>query len=187
MTPIASALFDANSIPQDLVTGVIVTLLGLLILFSFKPRLSIEPRGSREEPSFLIANKGLMQVIEIRAKLFNIDRSKTPAKREPLELVVSELFQLPGKMSREKHRPGDLGKKSEFWFGIKTESLDQIDLTGNNYLLFQVVGRHGFTNFTRLAKRRIYSEDLCEQKELTAEDRIDLKPDGQVRDPVDEA
>ena len=91
MTLTASGLFEVDTIPQDLVTGVIVTLIGLVILFSFKPRLTVELQGSRKDPIFLIRNVGFMQVIEIKAKLFKIDTSQTHT-RETLDLRVPELF-----------------------------------------------------------------------------------------------
>jgi hypothetical protein len=82
-------------------------------------RLKIELRGSRENPFFLVRNRGLMQVIEIRAKLLKIDTSQTHT-REILQLRVPE----------------------------------------RDYLLFQVIARHGFTNFTRLHIKRVYGPEL---------------------------
>lgn len=59
----ASGIFEADRIPQDMLTGIIVTLIGLVILFSFKPRLKIELRGSGDNPIFLVRNRGIVQVI----------------------------------------------------------------------------------------------------------------------------
>ncbi len=163
MTLTASGLFEADTIPQDLVTGVIVTLIGLVILFSIKPRLKVELQGSRKNPIFLVRNIGLMQVIEIKAKLFKINTSQTHT-REALSLRVDELFQLSGGLTPDKRRrealQGPYLKKNEFRFRMESGSLCKIDVTGHDYLLFQVVARHGFTNFTRLTIKRVYKSDL---------------------------
>jgi hypothetical protein len=44
MIYVASGFFEADTIPQDMVTGVVVTFIGLVILFSIKPRLKIKLR-----------------------------------------------------------------------------------------------------------------------------------------------
>lgn len=163
MTLTASRFFDADKIPQDLVTGVIVTLIGLVILFSIKPRLKVELQGSRKDPIFLVRNIGLMQVIEIKAKLFKINTSQTHT-REAINLRVNELFQLSGGLTPDKRRQGMAQgphlKKNEFRFRVESGSLWKINVTGCDYLLFQVVARHGFTNFTRLTIKRVYKSDL---------------------------
>jgi hypothetical protein len=167
MIYVASGFFEADTIPQDMVTGVVVTFIGLVMLFSIKPRLKIELRGSRENPFFLVRNRGLMQVIEIRAKLFKIDTSQTRT-REILQLRVSELFQLSGIWTPDTRRDGApegssngrLLKKNEFRFRVDMVSLSKLEVRGHDYLLFQVIARHGFTNFTRLHIKRVYGSDL---------------------------
>ena len=163
----ASGIFEADRIPQDMITGIIVTLIGLVILFSIKPRLKIELRGSRDNPIFLVRNQGLMQVIEIRAKLFRIDTSQTHT-REALMLRVPELFKLSGRLTPDRRREGApegapggaLLNKNEFRFRADSNSLSKIDVSGHDYLLFQVMARHGFTNFTRLSIKRVYNSDF---------------------------
>jgi hypothetical protein len=163
----ASGFFEVDTIPQDMVTGVVVTFIGLVILFSIKPRLKIELGGSRENPIFLVRNRGLMQVIEIRAKLFKIDTSQTHT-RETLQLRVPELFQLSGVWTPDTRRDGAperspndrLLKKNEFRFRVDKESLSKLEVSGRDYLLFQVIARHGFTNFTRLHIKRVYKPEL---------------------------
>ena len=167
MIHIASGLLEAERIPQDMVTGVVVTFIGLVILFSFKPRLKIELGGSRGNPFFLVRNRGLVKVIEIEARIFKIDTSQTHA-RETLQLRIPELFQLSGRWTPDTRRHGApegssrgaLLKKNEFRFRVDSESLSKLEVSGHDYLLFQVIARHGFTNFTRLHIRRVYKPEL---------------------------
>jgi hypothetical protein len=162
-----SRMFDADKIPQDVLTGIIVTLIGLVILFLIKPRLTIELQGSRKDPIFLVRNAGFMQVIEIRAKLLKIDTAQTHT-RQAVNLRVPELFQISGRMTRDRRRKGAphgsprdaLLDKNEFRFRVESQYVGNIEVHGQDYLLFQVVSRHGFTNFTRLAIKRIYESDL---------------------------
>jgi hypothetical protein len=100
-----SGFFDPINIPQDIITGIVATFVGLVILFCIKPRLTIElvrsfhTRSSGERSgrvTFVVTNKGAMQVIEVEARLFRVDVSVSPPTREPLDLRTSELFQLSG-------------------------------------------------------------------------------------------
>jgi len=108
-----------------------------------------------------------MQVIEIKAKLFKIDTSQTHT-REALDLRVDELFQLSGRLTPGKRRQdappgssqGPLLEKNVFRFRVKKELLPKVNVSGPDYLLFQVVARHGFTNFTRLTIKRVYKTNL---------------------------
>lgn len=64
MYSLTSAYFEAQKIPQDLVTGVLVTLIGLTVLFMVKPKLSIDqhvkpPSSSdRADYGFSVTNRG---------------------------------------------------------------------------------------------------------------------------------
>ena len=118
----ASPWIDADSIPQDLIEGVITTFIGLMILFSIKPRLRIDlnpeetaKAKSDERPKalsgggpvkqgpkrsenfrFRVTNTRLSKVIEVRARLLRIRR---PGARTPIGLVDEELFELRGHWS----------------------------------------------------------------------------------------
>jgi hypothetical protein len=167
--------YDVHTAPQDLIIGIIGTFIGLVILFSIKPRLEIElwmperegqhvtsdadkrgvlqqARGSlswsrwegshfrfsvkhlfsidllrsssrhkgseadlqsghEQSPQslpyplpqklgFRVTNKGLRQVVEVKARLFRIYTSGRP--RHKIELVVDELFSIRGKLSERR-------------------------------------------------------------------------------------
>ncbi len=55
---------------------------------------------------------------------------------------------------------GRLLKKNEFRFRVDKESLSKLEVRGRDYLLFQVIAGHGFTNFTRLHIKRVYGPEL---------------------------
>ena len=94
MQSIASAYFEFQRIPQDLITGVVVTLIGLCLLFTVKPRLSIDeqvkPPSSPDgtDYRFSVINRGLVTVIEVKAKLFTVDYSN--GSRTYIELEFDE-------------------------------------------------------------------------------------------------
>jgi hypothetical protein len=110
---------DIHSVPQDLIIGVVTTFIGLLILFSIKPRLEVEPKPclppnkgektttdvSRDERSptlgFTVTNKGLRKVLEVQVRLFRIDRTET-FDRHKISLDIEELFEIRGRLSRAK-------------------------------------------------------------------------------------
>jgi hypothetical protein len=206
MTLTASGLFNADQIPQDLVTGVVVTLIGLVLVFSIKPRLTIglDPT-TNDQLAFIVCNTGRMQVIEIRAKLFWIDTAGLRT-RHPIGLEISELFQLSGTWtsvdqlaatpaepvsgpsgqtasadspsgpSPGEKQPRSLAK-NEFRFKADKLGVADIELKNKDYLLLQVVARHGFSNFTRLAIRRFPREEAAVLLEQISAHRGALRPD----------
>ena len=163
MSVMASEWFGGPRIPQDLITGVIVTLIGLVILFAIKPRLQIDPRiwANEEERKkkagygFHVSNKGRVLVIEIKARLFKVDESTKPPTREEIALKMPELFQLRGKWAPKGNRPTSHLPPNEFRFLVK-DGQDEPQLAQFEFLLFQVNGKHGFTNFSRVAVQRWY-------------------------------
>jgi len=98
---------------------VVTTFIGLLILFSIKPRLEVELKsrlpkneaapatadGSRDQRSptlgFTVTNKGLRKGLEVQTRLFRIDRTET-FERYKICLDVDELFEIRGRLSRAK-------------------------------------------------------------------------------------
>ena len=125
MQSIASAYFEAQKIPQDLVTGIVVTLIGLIVLFSVKPKLSIDNNvilpsvSDKASHGFSVTNRGLLSVIEVKAKLFTVDTSKEPRTRTYIELEFDELFQLAGRLAERRHRSDDLKRDNKFRFRVK--------------------------------------------------------------------
>ena len=156
----ASAWFDAQRIPQDLVTGVVVTLIGLLILFAVKPRLRINSKVYQPTPSetdaawgFDVTNEGRFPVIEVKARLFKISEKTKPPTRDRIALRTEELFQLRGTWNAKSARSGTYGPPNGFRFVVEgTQALPA--LGPDEFLLFQVNAKHGFTNFSRVALRR---------------------------------
>lgn len=161
MSVVASAWFDGQHVPQDLVTGVLVTLIGLLILFAIKPRLTVALdiyRPAQGEPAkpaygFRVTNAGRAPVIEIKARLFRVDTNSRPPAREPVALKTDELFQLPGRWARNRRRPASYGSLDSFRFLIGDTHVAPA-LSRGEYLLFQVSSKHAFTNFSRVALQR---------------------------------
>ena len=230
----APVWIEVRTIPRDLVIGVIGTFVGLLILFWFKPRLSIRLEsgaasnstgdGSPSDFQFRVTNTGFLQVIEVKAKLFRIDVHTEPSTRYPINLKVDELFQIRGKLSPsrpypktgdeketwnqkrpllaarmrlaegyflnlipgmrssahevivqqkceiEKHKDmikKDKEKKCHFRFGPKGGADGEIEIgklasddAGNDFILFQVMAKHGFTGLTRMTLKRYSLADL---------------------------
>ncbi len=158
MQSIASAYFEAQRIPQDLVTGVVVTIIGLITLFMVKPKLSIDhhvkpPSSSdRADYGFSVTNYGLLTVIEVKAKLFTVDSSKGFSSRTYIELEFDEIFKLSGQITKITQKSYYLRPNNKFQFRVKEGQT--IDLGGSKYLVFQVSARHIFTNFTRLTIQR---------------------------------
>jgi hypothetical protein len=182
MFAIGSGFFEPINIPQDIITGIVATFIGLVILFSIKPRLVIElvqpsPTRSPSEgtcrATFVVTNKSAMQVIEVEARLFRVDVSVSPPTRAPVHLRTSELFQLSGWATPSQRRSVIQGPKGKFSF-VTRDPLDPAqfkewrNLVGpagktetlkSEYLLFQVRAKRGFTNFGRTAIRRWIVED----------------------------
>jgi hypothetical protein len=92
----ASSWIDANTIPQDLIEGIVTTFIGLLILFAIKPLLKIEPFQLKEGLGFRVSNCGLRRVVEVRVRLLRIGQGKP---RETINLVYDELFEIRGNLS----------------------------------------------------------------------------------------
>ncbi len=196
MLATASGFFEPAHIPQDVITGIVTTFIGLALLFCVKPSLDIRfpkaeksprrggirftrtrpavdirPSGptSSTEPvgtaAFVVTNRGVMQVVEVEARLFKVDVSVDPPTREPVKLRTPGLFQLSGRATPAKRRSVVHGAKGEFRF-ITKGPLDPVGFKrwprppGESavpgelrceYLLFQVRAKHGFTNFGRTA------------------------------------
>ena len=112
---------DVHAIPQDLIEGVVSTFIGLMILFSIKPRLKIEllpvQRKDQSETSdtgngepseksasdprsetfrFKVTNQRLRKVTEVKVRLWRVTRA---GSRQAIDLVVDELFELRGRLS----------------------------------------------------------------------------------------
>ncbi|MBV9093495.1 MAG: hypothetical protein JO132_06415 [Streptosporangiaceae bacterium] len=160
----ASEWFEGSHIPQDLITGVVVTLIGLLILFAIKPKLQIDPKiwePSEEEKKnkggygVHVINKSRVAVIEIEARLFKVNDKTSPPTREPICLKTPELFRLRSKWAPKSNRPTSHLPPNEFRFLIKDGPATPV-LTSYEFLLFQVNSKHGFTNFSRVAIQRWY-------------------------------
>ena len=158
MQGIAAAYFEPQRILQDLVTGVVVTLIGLIALFAVKPNLRIDkdvkaPSSSdRTDYGFSVTNYGLLTVIEVKAKLFTVDASTGRRSRTYIELEFDEIFRLSGRIDKIRGSSYHLPLDNEFLFRVKEG--ETIDLSGRKYLVFQVSARHKFTNFTRLKIQR---------------------------------
>jgi hypothetical protein len=157
MVPVASRFFDPGIIPQDLVAGVIATFIGLVILYSFKPHLVIEPvkpavPSEKGQLTFLVTNRGLIKVNEVRASLYEVREPRDIQSRYPIELVISELFELPGILSLRAARPTTHGQqpgaRNKARFRSKTGV--HIPFSVNSSILFQVSARHNFTGYTKL-------------------------------------
>jgi hypothetical protein len=123
-----SGFFEPINIPQDIITGIVATFIGLAILFYIKPRLDIQLlqpstiKSSTErsgKAAFVVKNKGAMQVVEVEAKLFKVDVSVFPSRRELVDLTTSELFQLSGWATPSQRRSVIQGPKGEFRFITK--------------------------------------------------------------------
>ena len=223
----ASSWIDTDSIPQDLIEGVVTTFIGLVILFSIKPRLRIDlhrpdtkpdgkPGPSREpqetsggdgsgpkedEPSeifgFRVTNKRLSRVIEVRARLLRIRRH---GQRKTIDLIADELFELRGqrsplqpsywslvrarlaRLSLDKSKreeagatvrelsdtcAGDRDDRAHFTFcPVRGKLEEEIELLGkDDYILFQVIAKNGFTGFSRLARERFDKDRLTAHRD----------------------
>jgi hypothetical protein len=157
MVPVASRFFDPGIIPQDLVAGVIATFIGLVILYSFKPHLVIEPvkpemPSEKGQLTFLVTNRGLIKVNEVRASLYEVREPGDIQTRYPIELVISELSELPGILSLRAARPTTDGQqpgaRNKARFRSKTGV--HIPFSVNSSILFQVSARHNFTGYIKL-------------------------------------
>jgi uncharacterized protein len=214
----ASSWVEARTIPRDLIIGIIGTFIGLVILFSIKPKLKIEldPDGG-----FRVTNKGLRQVIDVKARLFRVDGSGKRL-RHKIDLANDELFSIRGWLSRSnvylettgdqnqhfratwgwllrtrlKKRLGrnhasaeeaiqkyrekfghDKRTKRIYTFWPRGDIHTEINqLKAEDYILFQVLAKSGFTGFTRLKTRRFYRGDLRVEpkKAVVMEQRINL-------------
>jgi hypothetical protein len=115
----ADSWINVHAIPQDLIEGVITTFLGLVILFSIKPRIKIrlepEKRGTnagddsgQQSPAFCfkVTNRRLRKVVELEARLLWIHDGGM--RREEIELTCNKLFELRGKWSPLKPSLGSL-------------------------------------------------------------------------------
>jgi hypothetical protein len=118
---ISSPWIDVHTIPQDLIEGVVATFIGLVILFSIKPRLKIEllPVGRKakgnesdtgnDQPSetfsFRVTNRRWRKVTEVRVRLLRIPRG---GARQKIDLTYDELFELRGRWSPLKPSRGEL-------------------------------------------------------------------------------
>ena len=123
---------EVHSIPQDLIEGVIATFIGLVILFSIKPRLRIKLAEAEErakgttaadkQPSenfrFRVTNRRLRKVVEVKVQLLRIQGGW----RHKIDLVYNELFELRGKWSPLKPA----------WRKLMLAHLTQLSLNGSN-------------------------------------------------------
>ena len=162
MASTMSDWFDAKRIPQDFLTGIIVTIIGLAILFRVKPRMSIDlvhaKSESQEAYTFRVTNSTRMQVIEVKARVFIVDASTDPPTRRALQLKVSELFQLSGRRTPEKKRSGIFGEKNQYIF-LPQPPLEGTKVGECEFLLFQVYAKHGFSNFGNVTRKRWINRD----------------------------
>jgi hypothetical protein len=172
MVPFASRFFDPGVIPQDLVAGIIAAFIGLVILYSLKPHLVVEPvkpkvPSEKGQLTFLVTNRGLIKVNEVRASLYEVREPGDIPARYPIELAISELFELPGRLSLRAARPASPGQqpgaRNEFRF--RSGPGVHIPFSVNSSILFQVSAKHNFTGYTKLfpwcgdIKELLYSPD----------------------------
>jgi len=204
----ADSWINVHAIPQDLIEGVITTFVGLVILFSIKPRLKIrlepEKRGtsagndSGQQPSafcFKVTNRRLRKVVELEARLLCIHEGGM--RREEIELTCNKLFELRGKWSPLKPslgsllraraellrgktrratvkdeidkcraaRDDDRTKKALFGFRPVAGKLEHEigELSGRDFILFQVIARDAFTGSSRLKTQRFSKSEFTDR------------------------
>jgi hypothetical protein len=132
VAPPPPSWIEVHTIPQDLILGVIATFVGLVILFSIKPRLKIDPlpvEGEAEDKtsatgdddrsetfSFRVKNRRLRKVIEVKVRLLRIRKE---GSRKKIDLVDDELFELRGKLSPLKPGWWTLGRAEFRLLGAK--------------------------------------------------------------------
>ena len=102
-------------------------------------------------------NLGLAALVEVEARIRLIRKGQTLGTRKPLSSDLEKLLELNGKWREARRNEEDVKNHTgdRFFHYVLPCEVVPAELGDDDYYLFQVWSKHGFTNFGRVHKLRL--------------------------------